>query len=116
MPESVTPEERLLKRVIARLRCSHCHRQHAAGNVNVMGKYDSIWIVGVECDGCQRPGMFVVSIRKDSSVERVSDLTDEEQERFMRARSVDAGDVAGIRDFLKGFRGNFTAMFGGDGD
>src|SRR5581483_4495859 len=96
-------EERLLRRVIARFRCEHCHRQHAVDNVNVMGKYDAVWIVAVECDGCHQPGMFVVSMRKDSSFERVSDLTDEEQERFLRAKSVDAQDVEAIRDFLDGF-------------
>ena len=112
MADSSAAEERLLRRVIARFRCEHCHRQHAVENVNVMGKYDEVWIVGVDCDGCQRPGMFVVSMRKDSSFEQVSDLTEEEQERFLAARSVDSEDVDAIRDFLKDFKGDFDAMFG----
>jgi len=112
MADSYAPEERLLKRVIARLRCSSCHRQHAAKNVSVMGKYDAVWIVGVDCDGCQQAGMFVVSMRKDSSLERVSDLTEEEQEKFLVARSVDDGDVESVRDFLKDFKGNFSSMLG----
>ncbi|MBV9120556.1 MAG: hypothetical protein JOZ39_07590 [Chloroflexi bacterium] len=109
---SNTPEERLVKRVIARFRCSHCNRQHLAQNVNVMGKYDAVWIVGVDCDQCHRAGMFVVSLRKDSSFERVTDLTDEEQERFLARASVDAGDVEGIRAFLQDFKGDFSQLFG----
>jgi hypothetical protein len=105
-------EERLLKRVIARFRCEHCHRQHVIDNVSVMGKYDAVWIVGVDCDGCQRPGMFVVSMRKDSSLDRITDLTDEEEERFLLAKSVDAHDVESIRDFLDGFKGNVEDLFG----
>jgi len=113
VPDSLpTAEERLVRRVIARFRCSHCHRQHSPENVNVMGCYDAVWIIGVDCDGCQQPGMFVVSMRKDSSFERVTDLTDEEQERFLRAKSVDAKDVEGIRSFLDGFKGDFSAIFG----
>jgi len=77
-----------------------------------MGKYESVWVVGVDCDGCQRPGMFVVSMRKDSSLDAVTDLTDDEQERFLLARSVDARDVDSIRDFLKDFKGGFSDMFG----
>ena len=117
MADSSIPgaEERLVKRVIARFRCSHCNRQHNAENVDVMGTYeDGVWIIGVECDGCQRPGMFVVTMRKDSSLDLVTDLTDEEQERFLSARSVDCKDVEGIRSFLKDFRGDFSRMFGRD--
>jgi hypothetical protein len=112
MADSTAPEEHLLKRVIARFRCSRCHRQHAAENVSVMGKYDAVWIVGVNCDGCEQAGMFVVSIRRDSSYERVTDLTEEEQDRFLEARSVDTSDVHSIRDFLRDFRGKFSDIFG----
>lgn len=114
MADSSTAEERLVKRVIARFRCEHCNRQHAPDNVSVMGKYDAVWVVGVSCDGCQQPGMFVVSMRKDSSFERVTDLTEDEQERFLAARSVDADDVEGIKAFLNGFKGDFSAIFGQD--
>jgi hypothetical protein len=110
--DSSTAEERLIRRVIARFRCEHCHRQHAVENVSVMGKYEDVWVVGVDCDGCQRPGMFVVSMRTDSSLDAVTDLTDEEQERFLVAKSVDAGDVDSIRDFLAGFKGGFSDIFG----
>ena len=112
MSDISTAEERLVKRVIARFRCEHCNRQHSIDNVSVMGKYDAVWVVGVACDGCQRPGMFVVSMHKDSSFERVTDLTEDEQERFLVAHSVDAEDVDGIRAFLKDFKGNFSAIFG----
>ena len=105
-------EERLVKRVISRFRCSHCNRQHSAGNVSVMGKYDEVWIIGVSCDGCKRPGMFVVSLRKDSSVDAVSDLTDQERDRFLAASKVGADDVDGIRAFLHDFKGDFTTIFG----
>jgi hypothetical protein len=110
-----TAEERLIKRVIARFRCEHCHLQHSAGNVSIMGKYDEVWVVAVQCDGCQQPGMFVVSMRKDSSLEAVTDLTDAEEERFLLAQSVDAGDVESIRDFLKDFKGDFSDIFKRDG-
>ena len=112
MPDSSTAEERLIRRVIARFRCEHCNRQHALDNVTVMGKYDAVWVVGVSCDGCDQPGMFVVSMRGDSSLDRVTDLTDEEEERFLVARSVDADDVEGIKSFLRDFKGNFSAIFG----
>ena len=79
-----------------------------------MGKYDDVWVVGVACDGCQRPGMFVVSMRKDSVFERISDLTEDEHERFLAARSVDVEDVEGIKSFLNGFKGDFSAIFGKD--
>lgn len=112
MANSPTAEERLLKRVIARFRCEHCHRQHAADNVSIMGKYDAVWIVGVDCDGCGRAGMFVVSMRKDSSYERVTDLTEDEQERFIHALPVDVTEVEEMRRFLAGFKGNFDELFG----
>ena len=110
-----TAEERLVKRVIARFRCAHCNRQHAFENVNVMGRYDAVLVVGVDCDQCHQPGMFVVSLRKDSSLEQVTDLTEQEQERFLAHASVNAGDVEGIRAFLKDFRGDVSQLFKADG-
>jgi len=118
MPDSSdveTAEDRLVKRVIARFRCAYCHRQHNAGNVAVMGKYEAVWIVGVDCDQCHKPGMFVVSLRKDSSLEQVTDLTEEEQERFLAKASVGADDVEGIRAFLSDFKGDFSQLFKRDG-
>ncbi len=114
MSDGSTAEERLVKRVIARFRCSHCNRQHCFENVNVMAKYDTVWIIGVDCDDCHRAGMFVVSLRKDSSLERVTDLTEQEQERFLEATSVGPEDVDGIRTFLRDFKGNFSGIFGSD--
>ncbi len=114
-PELESAEDRLVKRVIARFRCAYCHRQHNAANVAVMGKYEAVWIIGVDCDQCHRPGMFVVSLRKDSSLDQVTDLTDAEQERFLARASVDADDVEGIRAFLAGFKGDFTELFKADG-
>ena len=108
-------EERLVKRAIARFRCSRCHRQHALGNVSVMGRYDRVWIVGVDCDECHQPDLFVVSLRKDSSLDRITDLTEEEQERFLARASIDANDVQGIRAFLENFKGDFTQLFENDG-
>ena len=110
--ERQAAEERLVKRVIARFRCAHCNRQHSPENVSVMGAYEErVWVVGVDCLGCQRPEMFVVSMRKDSSMERVTDLTEEEQERFVTAQTVDADDVEAIRGFLQDFKGNFSDIF-----
>jgi len=114
MADSSTPtaEERLVRRVIARFRCAYCHRQHSTENVSVMGRYDSVWIVGVDCDGCRHAGMFVVSMRRDSFYERITDLTEEEQDRFLMAKSIEPGDVDSIRHFLEDFKGDFSAIFG----
>lgn len=107
----MTAEERLIKRVIARFRCSRCNRQHAIDSVDVMGKYDDVWVIGVDCEGCDQPGMYVVSIRKDSSFDVVSDLTEEEQDRFDEASKVGAEDVDAMRSFLNGFHGDFSRVF-----
>ena len=112
MADSSSPaEERLVKRVIARFRCSHCNRQHSTDNVSVMDRYDAVWIIGVDCDECHRPSMFVVSLRKDSSLDRVTDLTDGEENKFLSARSIDDRDVEGIRTFLQDFKGDFGSLF-----
>jgi hypothetical protein len=118
MADSSVPaaEERLIRRVIARFRCAQCHRQHSATDVAVMGRYEAVWIVGVDCDGCRQPDMFVVSMRRDSSYERITDLTEEEQDKFLAARSVDAKDVDHIRDFLQDFKGDFGRIFGAPPD
>lgn len=116
MPELPSAEERLIKRVIARLRCSHCHRQHSADRVNIMGTYDEVWIVGVECEGCSQAGMFVVSMRRDSSYEQVTDLAEHEEARFLAASSISGGDVDQIRSFLRDFKGDFSSLFDGPKD
>ena len=108
----MSAEERLIKRVIARFRCSHCNRQHVLENVDIMGKYDDVWVIGVDCEGCEQPGMYIVSLRKDSSVDIVTDLTDEEMARFETSRKVAAEDVSAMRSFLNEFDGDFSEMFG----
>lgn len=108
----MTAEERLVRRVIARFRCSHCNRQHAVDNVDIMGKYDSVWVIGVECEGCDVPGMYIVSLRPDSSFEIASDLTEEERARFAAASKVAPEDVSAMRSFLDGFQGDVSRLLG----
>jgi len=108
----VSAEERLIKRVIARFRCSHCNRQHVVENVDIMEKYDDAWVVGVACEGCEQPGMYIVSLRKDSSVDVVTDLTEEEMARFEASQKVAAEDVSAMKSFLDEFDGDFSQMFG----
>ena len=105
-------EEALIKRIISRFRCSGCNRHHLPSRVDVMDTYDDVWIIGVNCDYCEQPGMYVVSLRKDSSLDQVTDLTDEEQERFLGGAMVEADDVESIRAFLAEFKGNFSGIFG----
>ncbi|MDE3075622.1 MAG: hypothetical protein KGJ86_09340 [Chloroflexota bacterium] len=107
----MSAEERLIRRVIARFRCSHCRRPHALGKVGIMGKYEDIWIVGVDCE-CAVPDLYAVSMHRDSSMERPSDLTDQERERFEAAARVGEADVEDIRAFLRSFDGDFSRMFG----
>ncbi len=102
----------MIKRVIARFRCSHCNRQHILENVDIMGKYEAVWVIGVACEGCEQPGMYIVSLRKDSSLDVVSDLTDEEMARFDVSIKVAAEDVSAMRSFLDEFDGDFSEMFG----
>ena len=104
-------EEQLIRRVVARFRCPQCNRQRSATNVSIMGKYEAVWIVGADCEGCRQPDMFIVSMRRDSWYEQVTDLTEDELEKFLAARRVESTDVDGMRDFLQGFRGNFDSIF-----
>ena len=104
-------EEALIRRIISRFRCEGCNRHHLPSRVGVMGSYDDVWVVGVDCDYCAQPGMYIVSLRKDSSLDIVTDLTEDEQERFLTTSTIKADDVESIRSFLAGFDGDFSGIF-----
>src|SRR5436190_22817217 len=105
-------EEALIKRIISRFRCSGCNRHHLPSQVGVMGSYDDVWVIGVDCDICEQPGMYIVCLNKDSSLDLVTDLTEREEARFLRSPTVKADDVDSIREFLASFDGDFSGIFG----
>lgn len=80
-----------------------------------MGQYDDLCVVGVDCEQCHQAGMFLVSMRPDSSHQQITDLSDAEELRFLPAPSIDAQDVEAISSFLQEFKGDVSQLFNRDG-
>jgi len=103
--------ERFLRELMKMVKCSTCGRRYAAADVNVMGRQGDLWYVTLSCSHCHAQAV-VAAVLKERKVETpITDLTEEEQERFRESAPVGPDEVLDMHDFLKDFDGDFSRLF-----
>ncbi|GAC1476654.1 MAG: hypothetical protein PVSMB4_00450 [Ktedonobacterales bacterium] len=113
--------ERIIRERFATQTCSDCGHAYAQGNVLVLARRRSAWMVLVTCEHCDHRGIYVVSFPSQPQLGPGQWEAEEPQiasfeprqpraERVRRA-PVSLDDVTRIRDFLAHFDGNFKRLF-----
>lgn len=103
-------EERIVKKLMTSIKCSHCGQSYQLRNIKVVGHHQDIWFFNVYCSACHTQYLIAAAVSTDKT-EVVNDLTPAEMERFQRARLLTADDLLDMHSFLSRFNGDFARLF-----
>ncbi len=105
-------EERLIKRLMASIKCDSCGQHYEARNIRVLGHGEGLWFLRVVCSSCQTQCLVAAIIKEDKRPEVITDLTEAELRKFAAKNAVGADDLLNMHNFLKDFGGDFSGLFG----
>ena len=105
-------EEGLLKKLMATIKCTVCGQHYEVENIDVLGHHEDLWFLSVLCPDCHARCLVAAVIKEARMPEVTLDLTKAEQDRFRNVGRVTSDDVLDMRNFLKGFDGDFSRLFG----
>ena|SRR5207248_1775094 len=106
-------QERIIKRYILSsvTRCQACHHHYDASCIQILSRDDDFWLTMVVCPRCRSRGLVAAIVKEQTPARPLSDLTDEERDRFRKADPITTDDVLSIHDDLDHFDGDFTTLF-----
>jgi len=104
-------DERLIKRLIATIKCGTCGQNYREDQVEIVEHDDDVWFLNVYCSCCQVKSLVAAVIKREKEPEAVDDLTGAEVARFQHIDAVSGDDMLDMRDFLKSFDGDFSSLF-----
>jgi hypothetical protein len=121
-----TSEKQIKRIVLDRMeRCSVCHREFEPDDVHVLSRKADMWMLMVTCSDCHARN-FVAAVIGDGDAEEAQLALRRLGEEHLRNRAAIAAehegppgdliaidDVLEMHEFLKGFDGDFQALFGG---
>lgn len=113
-------EERIKRLILAAVpRCGACQRAYAVTDFAVIGHREHLWMITVQCAGCQHQG-YITAVVEGHGVEgrhipRASraESFPEEGGRETPREPVTVDDLLDLHDFLDDFNGDFAGLFEG---
>lgn len=116
MADFPASQERLLKQLVSRFRCSVCRNAFARDHVRVAARHDQLWIVSVRCGRCRHQQVFWIAMKAETVPTILGDLTTDEEEHFSALGPVTGDDVLDVHEFLSDFDGDFQKLFAQNSD
>ena len=104
-------EENLIKRLISSIKCGSCGQHYEEDHIDIIEHSDELWFIRVFCSSCRVKSLVAAIIREDEKAEVITDLTEEELDKFRRVDGVGADDMLDMHNFLKEFKGDFPRLF-----
>ena len=105
-------EERLIKRLMASIKCGSCGQHYDTYNIDVLGHNEDLWFLRVLCSSCHTQCLVAAIIKEDKAPEVVTDLTEAELGKFAAVDVVGTDDMLNMHNLLKDFNGDFSRLFG----
>jgi hypothetical protein len=105
-------KENVIKQVMASLKCDVCRQPYEPDNVTVIGHQGDLWFLKVFCPTCHTQYLVAVVVKEGEAPEVITDLTEEELDKFKDAVGLTADEILDMHDFLKDFDGDFSRLFG----
>ena len=78
--------------------------------MKVLGHDDDVWFVSAYCPTCSSHSLVAAVIKEGPLPDFITDLTDDDFDRFSETEEVTADDVLDIHSFLKEFDGDFSSL------
>jgi len=104
-------DESLIKRLIASIKCGSCGQNYQEDRIEVVEHNDELWFLKVSCSSCHVGCLVAAIIRENARPEVITDLTEEEAEKFKNLDSIRDEDLLEMHGFLKDFDGDFPRLF-----
>ena len=104
-------EERLIKRLMASIKCNSCGQHYEVCNIEVLGHREDLWFLRVLCSACHTQCLVAAVVKEGRMLEAVTDLVEAELAKF-GDNVIEADDVLSMHSFLKDFDGDFSQLFG----
>ncbi len=104
-------DESFLKKVFSTVKCGVCGQKYQVFDVKVINQEDNLWFLSASCSHCQTKGLIVAVIEDSKAVEFVTDLKENEFNKFAQCEVVCSDDVVNMHNFLREFDGDFVALF-----
>jgi hypothetical protein len=118
----VDPTEKMVKRLMAAVKCSVCGSHYESDKVDVLGHQEELWFLSVTCVHCRTQGLVAALIKDARSGEApevvelstdISDTIDRDQtdESKPSGSPVNGDDLLDMHEFLTSFDGDFHHLF-----
>lgn len=104
-------EENFIRKLIASIKCGSCGQSYEDSHMDIIERNDELWFVRVVCSSCRSGCMVAAIIREDRRPESVTDLNEEEMDRFNNTGGISEDDLLDMHEFLKNFDGDFPRVF-----
>ena len=104
-------EERLIKRLMASMKCESCGQHYEVYNIDVLGHREDLWFLRVHCSACHTQCLVAAIVKESRMSEVVTDLSEIELDEF-KDNVIEIDDVLNMHNFLKDFDGNFSRLLG----
>ena len=104
-------EERLIKRLMASMKCESCGQHYEVYNIDVLGHREDLWFLRVHCSACHTQCLVAAIVKGSRMSEVVTDLSEIELDEF-KDNVIEIDDVLNMHNFLKDFDGNFSRLLG----
>lgn len=103
-------DEKLIRRLVATIKCSVCGQFYQGKNVKVLGHDDDMWFVSAYCPKCGSQALVAAVIKEGAHTEVITDFTGEEFDKFSEAEEITADDVLDIHCLLSEFQGDVVSL------
>ncbi len=104
--------ESLIKRLIASLKCSSCGQGYEGENIDILDHNADLWFLRIFCSTCRTQYLVAAVVNEGEAPEVITELTEAELDKFRNAGSLTTDEILDMHNFLKGFDGNFSQLFG----
>jgi hypothetical protein len=104
-------EERLIKKLMASMKCESCGQHYEVYNIDVLGHREELWFLRVHCSACHTQCLVAAIVKESKISEVVTDLSEIELDEF-KDNVIEIDDVLNMHNFLKDFDGNFSRLLG----
>jgi len=104
-------EKRLIKKLMTSTKCTVCGQHYEVDDVSVLGHHEDLWFLSVFCSGCQTQCLVAAVVKEGRAPHFITDLTEEELERFRHMPELTSDEMLDMQIFLKDFNGDFARLF-----
>ncbi len=101
----------VIKKLMSSVKCVVCGQCYGAGDIKILGHQEDLWFLDVACSACHTRCLVTAAIKEEMAPAVITDLTEDELEKFRNAGVLTADEVLDMHRFLTDFDGNFSRLF-----